>query len=145
MKVAIIEVRQVVVGEMELPGDRITDPDVALEIFRYLFAEKDREHFITLLLNTKNIIVGVHTVSIGSLNAAIVHPREVFKAAILRNAAGLICAHNHPSGNPDPSPEDNQLTNRLVECAKLMGIELLDHLIIGSGEAYYSYREEGVF
>lgn len=105
----------------------------------------DREHFVVLLLNQKNKVVGVHTVSVGSLTASIVHPREVFKAAILANAAAIICGHNHPSGDPQPSREDRTLTTRVVEAGKLLGINVLDHIIIGDGtSAYFSFADEGL-
>ncbi len=82
------------------------------------------------------------TVFIGSLNASIVHPREVYKEAIKRSAASIICIHNHPSGDPTPSREDIEVTRRLVECGRLVGIELLDHLIIGD-KTYVSLKEKG--
>ena len=102
--------------------------------------EEPEEHFCILCLNTKNKIVGVHTISIGSLNASIVHPREVFKAAMLNNASGIICLHNHPSGDPEPSREDIEITRRLVQAGEIMGIEVLDHVIIGE-QRYFSMRE----
>jgi len=105
--------------------------------------EKPEERFCILCLNTKNKIVGVHTISIGSLNASIVHPREVFKAAMLNNAAAIICIHNHPSGDPEPSREDIETTKRLVEAGKIIGIEVIDHVIIGEQE-YISMKEEGL-
>ncbi|MBO9130508.1 DNA repair protein RadC [Bacillus sp. 165] len=101
-----------------------------------------QEHFICLYLNTKNQIIHRQTVFIGSLNASIVHPREVFKEACRRSAASIICLHNHPSGDPSPSPEDIEVTRRLVECGKMMGIELLDHIIIGEHK-FVSLKEKG--
>lgn len=103
----------------------------------------DREHFKTVLLNVKNKVIALETVSIGSLNSSIVHPREVFKKAIRRGAATVILAHNHPSGIPDPSFEDISVTKRLVEVGKLIGIEILDHVIIASG-GYISLKESGL-
>ena len=103
----------------------------------------DREHFVVLLLNRKNRFIGMNMVSIGSLTASVVHPREVFKAAILANASAIICGHNHPSGDTEPSHEDRTLTNRLVECGKLMGIDVLDHVIVGHGNTnYYSFADQ---
>jgi DNA repair protein RadC len=105
----------------------------------------DREHFIVLMLDQKNKVIGIHTVSIGSLTASVVHPREVFKPAILSNAAAIILAHNHPSGQPQPSQEDRVLTVRLVTAGKLLGISILDHVIIGDGtSAYFSFADEGL-
>jgi len=105
----------------------------------------DREHFGVLLLSQKNNVIGVNTVSVGSLTASVVHPREVFKPAILSNAAAIILAHNHPSGQPQPSQEDRVLTVRLVAAGKLLGISVLDHVIIGDGtSAYFSFADEGL-
>ncbi|WP_283248429.1 DNA repair protein RadC [Bacillus sp. FJAT-49711] len=101
-----------------------------------------QEHFVCLYLNTKNQVIHRQTIFIGSLNASIVHPREVFKEAIRRSAASIICLHNHPSGDPAPSREDIEVTKRLVECGKMVGIELLDHLIIGD-KKYVSMKEKG--
>jgi DNA repair protein RadC len=105
--------------------------------------EMAEENFIILCLNTKNKIAGVHTVSIGSLNASIVHPREVFKAALLNNASGIICLHNHPSGDPEPSRDDIDTTHRLVNAGNILGIRVLDHVIIGDGR-YISLKERGL-
>jgi DNA repair protein RadC len=101
-----------------------------------------QEHFVCLYLNTKNQIIARETIFIGSLNASIVHPREVFKEAFRRSAASIICLHNHPSGDPAPSREDIDVTKRLVECGKIIGIELLDHIIIGEHK-YVSLKEKG--
>ncbi|MEI2355598.1 RadC family protein [Mesobacillus zeae] len=101
-----------------------------------------QEHFVCLYLNTKNQVIHRQTIFIGSLNASIVHPREVFKEAVRRSAASVICAHNHPSGDPSPSREDIEVTKRLAECGKIVGIEILDHLIIGENK-YVSLKEKG--
>ena len=103
----------------------------------------DREYFEIFLMDRKNQVRGIHTVSIGSLSASIVHPREVFKAAIVGNAAAIICVHNHPSGDPRPSPEDKEITRRLREAGKIIGIEVLDHIVIGDGQ-YFSFADEGL-
>ncbi|WP_080844628.1 RadC family protein [Cytobacillus gottheilii] len=101
-----------------------------------------QEHFVCLYLNTKNQVLSKQTVFIGSLNASIVHPREVFKEALKRSAASVICVHNHPSGDPTPSREDIEVTKRLGECGKIIGIEVLDHLIIGENK-FVSLKEKG--
>jgi|SRR5690625_520882 len=101
-----------------------------------------QEHFVVLFLNTKNQIIHQQTIFIGSLNASIVHPREVFREAVKRSAASIICAHNHPSGDPTPSQEDIHVTRRLVESGKMIGIELLDHLVIGDRK-FVSLKEKG--
>ena len=97
-----------------------------------------------ITLDTKNNITGIFTVSTGSLNASIVHPREVFKRAVLQNAASIIICHNHPSGDPTPSQEDINTTKRIYDAGKILGIELLDHIIIGDND-YISLKERGVF
>lgn len=113
--------------------------DLMMEEMRYL----DREHFKILLLNTKNSVICVETISIGSLNASIVHPREVFKSAIKKSAAPVILLHNHPSGNPEPSAQDIDVTHRLVEAGKILGIQVLDHIVFGDG-IYVSMKEESL-
>lgn len=105
---------------------------------------EQKEHFICLFLNTKNRLIFKEVISIGSLNAAIVHPREVIYAAIRRCSASLICAHNHPSGDPEPSIEDVNLTKRLISAGEIIEIEVLDHVIIG-GNRFYSLKEHGHF
>ncbi|HEY5132754.1 MAG TPA: DNA repair protein RadC [Candidatus Krumholzibacteriaceae bacterium] len=103
----------------------------------------DREHFKAILLDTKNGIRKIVTVAVGSLNAALVHPRELFKAAVAASAAGIILVHNHPTGSPEPSAEDTDLTLRFVKCGELLGIELVDHIVIG-GDRFVSMRERGL-
>lgn len=104
---------------------------------------QEKEHFIVLFLNTKNMVTGRETVSIGYLNASLVHPRELFKAAIRQGAASIIVCHNHPSGDTTPSREDISITNRIVEAGELIGISMLDHIIIG-GDSWTSLRERGL-
>ena len=120
-----------------------TSADVARAL-RPLFDGIDREKFIVLLLNAKHIPIGVNTVSVGSLTASIVSPREVFKPAIVGNAAAVLLAHNHPSGDPAPSPEDIELTKRLRDAGELLGIRVLDHVILGDGK-YYSFVDAGAW
>jgi DNA repair protein RadC len=104
----------------------------------------DREHFWALALNTKNQLLKTIEVSIGSLNASIVHPRELFKDAVRMSAASVVVVHNHPSGDPTPSGADTQLTRRLVRAGDVLGIEVLDHVVIGDGGAHSSMRELGL-
>ena len=101
------------------------------------------EVMLLLTLNTKNVITGWFEVSRGSIDASIVHPREIFKRALTNNATSIVVAHNHPSGDPNPSKEDINITNRLKECGKLLGIDLIDHIIIGD-EKYVSLKEKGI-
>lgn len=110
-----------------------------MEQLRYL----QKEHFICLFLNIKNHIIAQETLSIGSLNASIVHPREVFRAAIKCSSASIVCVHNHPSGDPTPSSEDIAITERLCEAGQLIGIDVLDHIIIGDG-TFLSLKEQGL-
>ncbi|NRG43159.1 DNA repair protein RadC [Bacillus sp. CRN 9] len=98
--------------------------------------------YACLYLNTKNQILSKQTIFIGSLNASIVHPREVYKEAFRQSAASIICLHNHPSGDPAPSREDIDVTKRLAECGKIIGIEILDHIIIGE-KKFVSLKEKG--
>jgi hypothetical protein len=113
----------------------------------YLFLRdlenSDRERFLTISMNAKNGVTGVDEISIGNLMASMVHPREVFKSVILRNPAGIILAHNHPSGDPEPSREDISLTKHLVNAGEILGISILDHIIIGY-ENYTSLKQEGI-
>jgi DNA repair protein RadC len=104
----------------------------------------DREHFWSLVLSTKNKLLRMVEVSVGSLNASIVHPRELFKEAVRVSAASIVVVHNHPSGDPTPSGADLQLTRRLAKAGEVLGIELLDHVVIGDGGAHASLREMGV-
>ncbi len=103
----------------------------------------EKEHFKAVLLNTKNVVIKVETISIGHLNASLVHPRELYKEAIKHSSAALILAHNHPSGDPSPSNEDLQITKRLCEVGELVGIRVLDHIIFGDNK-YISLREKGM-
>lgn len=109
--------------------------------FRSL-GDLDREVFIACLLDAKQRLTGHHIVSVGVLDASPVHPREVFKAAIVGNAASILCVHNHPSGDARPSREDRDVTDRLKRAGALLGIPLLDHVVIGDGE-WVSLRELG--
>ena len=124
------------------PFVMIHDSASAATALRPLFAGLDREQFLVCCLDAKHAIIGVNVVSVGSLTLSIVHPREVFKPAILLNSSAIICAHNHPSGDPSPSPEDRQLTVRLRGAAELLGITLLDHIILGD-DRIHSFADYG--
>jgi DNA repair protein RadC len=102
-----------------------------------------KEYFNTILLNTKNQILAIEEISVGSLNSSIVHPREVFNPAIKKSAGSIILVHNHPSGDPTPSREDIDVTARLIEAGKILGIHVLDHIIIGNNN-YVSFKERGL-
>jgi len=126
------------------PDDKyiIRSPDDGANYIMEEMRSLKQEHFVVLFLNTKNQVIHRQTIFIGSLNASIVHPREVFREAVKRSAASIIVAHNHPSGDPSPSQEDIHVTRRLVESGKMIGIELLDHLIIGDRK-FISLKEKG--
>lgn len=143
--IPIYKVSLVREGKMLCYDKRIRSSATASELLQRYLDGVDREHFVVVLLDRKNQVIGFHTVSVGSLTASIVHPREVFKVAILANSAAVIFGHNHPSGSPKPSQEDRTLTKRLVEAGKLLGIDVLDHIIIGdSTSRYFSFADEGV-
>ena len=120
---------------------RLESPFAAAEVLRGYLADADREHCVALLLDTRNRLIGLHTISVGTLNSSMVHPRETFKAAILLGAAGIILGHNHPSGDPDPSQEDKTLTWRMKEAGQLLGIPVLDHVIIGDEQRFASLTQ----
>jgi DNA repair protein RadC len=120
----------------------IRSPQDAAEILTEQLRYLQKEHFVCLFLNTKNHVIAQETLSMGSLNASIVHPREVFRAAMKCSSAAIICAHNHPSGDPTPSPEDISLTSRLLQAGEIIGIDVLDHLIIGDSR-FVSLKEKG--
>lgn len=122
----------------------IATPEDVVRICGPQFRGLDREHFWALALNTKNQLLRTVEVSIGSLNASIVHPRELYKEAIRLSAASIVVVHNHPSGDPTPSGADLQLTRRLIKAGDVIGIELLDHVIIGDGGAHASVRDLGL-
>lgn len=113
--------------------------EIVMEDMRYF----KKEHFRVIFLNTKNIVIDVKDLSIGNLNSSIVHPREVYSEAIKKSSASIIVLHNHPSGDPTPSQEDINITRRLIESGKIIGIDLLDHIIIGDG-SFVSLKEKGI-
>lgn len=125
------------------PPSSIRSPEDVRSLLLERLRHEEREHFFTVLLNTKNHCLGIEEVSVGSLNSSIVHPREVFRAAIRRSAAALIVAHNHPSGDCTPSREDMEVTRRLTEAGRLLGIDVLDHVIFGDG-VILSFKEKGL-
>jgi len=108
----------------------IRGPEDVVAIVGRKLRREQREHFVVLLLNARHEVTGQETVSVGSLNASIVHPREVFKPALLGSAASVVLVHNHPAGDPEPSEEDLTITKRLVEVGDLLGIGVLDHVIV---------------
>jgi DNA repair protein RadC len=122
----------------------VSTPEDVVRLCGPKLAGLDREHFSVLALNTKNRLIRMYEVSVGSLNATIVHPRELFKEAVRVSAASVVVVHNHPSGDPAPSGADIQLTRRLVKAGDVLGIEVLDHVVIGDGGEHASLRDLGL-
>ena len=141
-RIEIVSTRLVKEKSVTYPKRRISSPRDAADILREFFDNQDREQCVAIYLNSKNEPNAIHVVSVGTLNSSIVHPREVFKAAVISNSASLIVAHNHPSSDLEPSKEDIEITKRLSEAGKLLGISLLDHLIISDGN-FLSLKERG--
>lgn len=121
----------------------LRDPAAVYEVMRRRRLPRDREVFCALLLDAKNRLIRAITVSVGTLTASLVHPREVFKAAIQHSAASIILTHNHPSGDPTPSQEDLDVTERLADAGRILGIDLIDHVILGTKGRFESLRESG--
>ncbi|MFA6093663.1 MAG: DNA repair protein RadC [Elusimicrobiota bacterium] len=140
MKVRVMLVRE---GRKETEPLEVSSPSAAFLFLKPKARNLDREHFWRIDLDSHNKIVGYEVVSIGTLTASLVHPREVFTGALLSKAAGIIVAHNHPSGETEPSSEDREATRRLVKAGEILGIPVLDHVVIGDGK-YFSFREKGM-
>ncbi|AQQ55231.1 JAB domain-containing protein [Planococcus lenghuensis] len=137
------EVREVEEAYTSLLPQQIRSSYDATALIQALIGDEDREVFLVLCLNMKNHVTAVHRCHVGSLNASIVHPREVFKPAILNNAASILVAHNHPSGDCQYSPEDIDVSKRLQEAGSLLGIDLLDSIIVSPSNSL-SLKEKGV-
>lgn len=118
-------------------------PEAVYQVIKPKIAHLKKEHFILASFDTRNRLIGVDTISVGTLNSSLVHPRELFSVAIRRHAASVIIAHNHPSGDPDPSDEDLRVTKKLVEAGKLMGIQVLDHIVVAQ-DSFFSFSSESI-
>lgn len=129
--------------EPEIKDFDIKNPENIVQLLRSSIKDKAKEHFKLILLNTRNKIIGISTVSIGTLNSNLVHPREVFREAISHSAASVVFAHNHPSGDSEPSEDDLTITKRLTEAGKILGIEVVDHIII-TKNGFFSFKEKGL-
>lgn len=130
--------------EQDIPPYTVNNPQILVKAIRATIQDKAKEHFKLVLLNTRNKVTGIIPISIGTLNASLVHPREVFKEAIHGNAASVILVHNHPSNDLEPSEEDIRLTRRMVEVGCIMGIEVLDHIIISKND-FLSMKARGLW
>ena len=142
-RVPIIKTQMVRDGSLKVASKKAEEPRAVAEIAGGLIGDNGKEHFLVLLVDVRNKVTGVHVVSIGTLTASMVHPREVFRPAILGSAASIIIAHNHPSANVKPSAEDRSTTTRIAQAGKLLGIPLLDHVIF-HGTRFFSFREQGL-
>ena len=138
--IAALELGRRIASAEPLLRDSITSPEDGVALLMPRLRYEAKEHFLVVLLNSKNKVLEIKQISEGSLNSSVVHPREVFAPAVLHHAAAILTAHNHPSGDPTPSKEDKDLTNTLVQAGKYMGIPVLDHIIIGDAR-YFSFKE----
>lgn len=141
----VVRIEQIIKEAEEGVDYIIRSPEDGAKIASRFIGRDDREVFFVMCLNTKNNVVAFHRCHVGSLNSSIVHPREVFKSAILNNAASVIVAHQHPSGDITPSKEDINVTRRLVDAGKLLGIEVLNHLVVNNESKFTSLKEKGLF
>lgn len=154
--VARVEVSLKSIKKIEITArrERFSEPDVAYEVvvnnpptlaslFRQIIRNRDREILLVLLLNSYNKVIGYSEAGVGSIDGCACAPREIFRAAIIIGAVAIVICHNHPAGNPKPSTEDHLLTNKMSKAGELLGIPLLDHLIVGEGESFYSFAQEG--
>lgn len=140
-RVNIVSLKLVKESSVLYETRKISNPYDAYRLAKNFLADSDGEKFVVICLDTKNQPVSIEIVSIGTINSAMVHPREVFKVAILSNASKIICFHNHPSGSTDFSKEYEVITNRLQKCGEILGIELVDHIVVGYDDKYFSFKE----
>lgn len=139
--VVLLELSKRIAKERHVPNEKISSPEVLAKYFMEVLRHQQKECFVVTFLDTKCKMIGYEIISTGSLTAAVVHPREVYKIAIQKSAYSIIVVHNHPSGDPSPSKEDLQITERLKKVGEVIGIPLLDHIIIGDG-IYKSLKQE---
>lgn len=142
-RINVVSIKMVKESSILYDIRRIEAPKDAVELGKRFLEESDREQLLVCCLDVKNQPTALNVVSVGNLNTSVVHPREVFKPAILSNSASIILFHNHPSGDPTPSNEDKLITERLRESGEILGIKLIDHIIIGDN-SYYSLKEKGI-
>ncbi|HBI8352453.1 TPA: DNA repair protein RadC [Clostridioides difficile] len=140
-RVDIVSLKLVKESSVLYETRKISNPYDAYRLVKNFLVDSDREKFVVVYLDTKNQPVSIEIVSIGTVNSAMVHPREVFKVAVLSNASKIICFHNHPSGNTNFSKEDEVITKRLQKCGEILGIELVDNIVVGDDDKYFSFKE----
>ncbi|MBP1931464.1 RadC family protein [Ammoniphilus resinae] len=141
-RVNIVSLKMVRESSILYKERSVRSPEDAYKLVKEFLADADREVFVVTCLDTKNQPTAINICHVGSLNSSIVHPREVMKAAILSNSASILVAHNHPSSDPTPSKEDIEVTKRLMKAGEIIGIDVLDHLIVGN-ERFISLKEKG--
>jgi len=141
--ISVVRLQMIREGSLPYGPKEVRSSRDAAGILRSFLDGADREYVVALLLDARNRVHALNVVAIGTLTSAFVHPRELFKLACLANAASVILGHNHPSGNPSPSPEDMEMSRRLSQAGDLMGIKVLDHIILGDGE-YVSFADKGL-
>lgn len=142
-RISVVTIKMEKEKNILVDNKKVSSPKDVYKLMKDYLKGADREYLVLLSLDMKNNINSINTVSIGSLNSSIVHPREIFKTAILSNAASIILIHNHPSGDTTPSKEDINITYRIKESGKILGIELLDHVILGDN-SYSSLKEKSI-
>ena len=140
-RVDIVSIKVVKDYSIQYSPRKVSNPRDAYKLFERFLLDIDREKFLVACFNTKNEPVNISVVSVGTLNSSLVHPREVMKIAILSNSNSIMIAHNHPSGSLEPSTEDKNITDRLIKVCEILGIKLLDHIIIGTKDNYFSFKE----
>ncbi|WP_075809133.1 JAB domain-containing protein [Paraclostridium sordellii] len=140
-RVDVVSIKVVKDYSIQYSPRKVSNSSDAYKLFERFLLDIDREKFLVACFNTKNEPVNISVVSVGTLNSSLVHPREVMKTAILSNSNSIMIAHNHPSGSLEPSTEDKNITQRLIKACEILGIKLLDHIIIGSNNSYFSFKE----
>lgn len=140
--VACLEISRRLSNGVSQKSMKCTSPEEVYKLLNNKVGHYKKEHFVLMSLNTRNNVLGIDSISIGTLNASLVHPREMFEIAFRRHASAVIIAHNHPSGDPDPSDEDIRVTKKLMDAGKLLGVQVLDHIIVGDNNRYFSFSKE---
>lgn len=143
-RIRVFKLKLVESSRRSVKVETINTAEAAAHVFSTYLEGEDREHFVLLMLDLKKRVIGIHTVSIGTLTQSIVHPREVFKAAILANAHAIIVGHNHPTGDATPSVADLDVTRELISAGEILRIPVLDHIIVGHNGKYVSFLDEGL-
>ncbi|MFP4457814.1 MAG: RadC family protein [Clostridia bacterium] len=143
-RIDVVSLRIVKEREYKYQDENVSNPNIAAKIIKDCIGDLDRENMVVLCLSSKNQITSINFSSTGILNASLAHPREIFKTAVIANANSIILGHNHPSGEADPSGEDEKITRRIADAGDLLGIKLLDHIIVSHNEDHFSFRKEGL-